>query len=320
MNLKSVKEGMIFFARKVRNALESQVVVSLRQEVEILRNEVQENIAAIHRLEILTLDRKTSLLQDFGKQFKSTLPCKTDDSFKPRGYSFGIITNGKRTEKMHRLIESIDAQGLPDDSHEILVAGCVSEFEGLPHIKAFPMAEAALKGRLGAMRNVLSTAASFNKFLSLDDDFILHPDWAKAVEAVDDNFDVATGVIVNPDLTRYCDWVDLTGDHTHLRPYHEGFGKSQYVTGGCGVYKDYVLSRHSWDDRLGFYEGEDVAFSRGIFEAGYQLKFMPQAIVMHDDEHYRQKGYGVIRARCEEDNSEKPELRLRLDKLCPRTV
>ena len=48
---------------------------------------------------------------------------------------------------------------------------------------------------------------------------------------------------------------------------------------------------------LGFYQGEDVSFSRRLFDAGYQLKFIPKAIVMHDDERYRQKGYGVIRLK-----------------------
>ncbi len=38
-----------------------------------------------------------------------------------------------------------------------------------------------------------------------------------------------------------------------------------------------------------------MSFSKRLFDAGYELKFIPRAIVMHDDERYSQKGYGVIR-------------------------
>jgi hypothetical protein len=71
---------------------------------------------------------------------------------------------------------------------------------------------------------------------------------------------------------------------------------------------------------LGFYEGEDVSFSKRLFDAGYQLKFIPKAIVMHDDERYRQKGYGVIRLKSAEEYCKEPEFTLRMEKLCPRTL
>jgi predicted RNase H-like nuclease (RuvC/YqgF family) len=71
----------------------------LRQEFEILRNELLENVTAIHRLEILTLAERIELLNDFGKALPPTRAGKTRDSSKPKGFSFGIITNGKRNEK-----------------------------------------------------------------------------------------------------------------------------------------------------------------------------------------------------------------------------
>ena len=62
------------------------------------------------------------------------------------------------------------------------------------------MDDAAAEGRLGAMRNALARSAWFNKFVSLDDDFLLHPQWAEAVDEVQGDFDVATGIILNPNL------------------------------------------------------------------------------------------------------------------------
>ncbi len=70
----------------------------------------------------------------------------------------------------------------------------------------------------------------------------------------------------------------------------------------------------------GFYEGEDVQFSRSLFQAGYRLKFIPLAIVMHDDDSYTQKGYGVVRRHSWERTIDPDEEKLRIDKLCPRTI
>jgi polyhydroxyalkanoate synthesis regulator phasin len=301
-------------------AADDKDLAMLRQEIDILRNEVQEDIAAIHRLEILTLTQRISLLNDFGKALPPTVPGRTKKSLKPHGYSFGIITNGKRNEKLANLITSIRNQSLPNDRYEVLIAGSVDEIRGYDQIRKFSMDQAASEGRLGAMRNVLAKAAAFNKFVSLDDDFLLHPKWAEAVEEIGGNFDIATGIIVNPDLSRYCDWVNIIENYTFLRAYHEAFDKCQYVTGGYGIYKDFIFLEHSWNDNLGFYQGEDVSFSKRLFDAGYQLKFVPKAVVMHDDENYRQKGYGVIRLKSVEQAAESLPITVRIEKLCPRTL
>jgi hypothetical protein len=308
--------------RRELMADDQERLAPIRQEMELLRNEILENIAAIHRLEILTLGRRIQLLNDFGKAFPPSNPGKTRKSSKPRGFSFGIITNGKRNEKLMRLVDTIRAQKLATHRYEIMVAGCVEAIKESEGLRTFPMEKAAAEGRLGAMRNVLARSAHFNKLVSLDDDLLLHAGWSEAVEEVNEDFDLATGIIVNPDLTRYCDWVNSVDNYTFLRPYHERFDKCQYLTGGYGIYKDYVFEKNAWNDDLGFYQGEDVTFSRKLFDSGFELKFIAKAVVMHDDERYRQKGYGVIRRQAPGESPEDSESEntLRLEKLCPRTL
>lgn len=292
----------------------------LRRETELLRNELLENIAAINRLEIVTFHQRLALLDAFGKALPPTHVKKSQESFKSTGYTFGIITDGRRVEKLHRLIESIEHQEFGSNPREILIAGAIPESVTERGFRTFPMEEAAVQGRLGAMRNVLAQAAEFNKFVSLDDDLLLHPQWVQAVENVHEEFDLATGVILNPDLTRYCDWVNNVDDYTFLRRYEEGFAEQQYITGGYGIYKDYLFVEHSWNGTLGFYQGEDVHFSRALFAAGFQLRFIPEAIVMHDDEQYTQKGYGVVRRQAYEALKGVESLQFMLEKLCPRTL
>ncbi|MGD9819242.1 MAG: hypothetical protein AB7V04_11160 [Desulfomonilaceae bacterium] len=309
-NLMTISPGM----------LSNSELCDLREEIELLRNEMQENIAAIHRLEILTLSTRIDLLNEFGKALPPTFARRTRTSIKPKGFSFGIITNGQRPEKLFKLIDSIRFQRIGQDRFEILVAGVVDVLKSQEGVSLFPMEQAAAEGRLGAMRNVLAKNARFNKFVSLDDDFLLHPNWALAVEQVKDDFDLATGIIVNPDLSRYCDWVNIIENYTFLRTYDETFDKCQYVTGGYGIYKDFIFQEHQWNDSLGFYQGEDVSFSRKLFDSGFQLKFIPKAIVMHDDERYRQKGYGVVRLKSARSCDIDSNLALKMEKLCPRTL
>ena len=237
----------------------------LRQEIEILRNELLENVAAIHRIEILTLAQRIELLNDFGKALPPTRAGKTRNSFKPHGFSFGIITNGKRNEKLARLIETIHRQNIEPEMYEILIAGCVDEIPSNTGIRKFHMDKAASEGRLGAMRNVISAEATFNKFVCLDDDFLLHPNWADAVNEIHGDFDVATGIIVNPDLSRYCDWVNFVENATFLRSYNEMFDRCQYVTGGYGIYKDCIFREHSWNDGPRILSGRRCIFFKETF-------------------------------------------------------
>ncbi len=315
----ALKQEMELLRNELQGSGERELTL-LKQEIDILRNEIQENIAAIHRLEILTLPQRISLLNQFGKALPPTVPGKTKQSFKPQGFSFGIITDGRRNEKLARLVLSIRSQNIATDNIQVLIAGKVNSISGIDDVTLVPMSQAASEGRLGAMRNALTKESRFNKFVSLDDDFLLHPFWGTAVQEVREDFDIATSIILNPDLSRYCDWVNLIENFTFLRAYHEMFDKCQYMTGGYGIYKDYIFEDHTWNDDLGFYQGEDVSFSRRLFNAGYQLKFIPQAIVMHDDERYRQKGYGVIRSMPTEQALDLKPLTLRMEKLCPRTL
>jgi hypothetical protein len=41
---------------------------------------------------------------------------------------------------------------------------------------------------------------------------------------------------------------------------------------------------------------------------------------MHDDERYRQKGYGVIRSKATDSRCDFEPLTMRMEKLCPRTL
>ena len=123
-------------------------------------------------------------------------------------YLFGIITNGKRPDKLQALVDSIRAAGAGD--YEIVIAG---EIANVPDgVKFIEMLDAARTGRLGAMRNALCESSEAEIFIILDDDMVLDAAFIKELEAFGDDWDGAHGC--SSDGTRNC---VLTVDSAALR-------------------------------------------------------------------------------------------------------
>src|SRR5690606_30303479 len=114
------------------------------------------------------------------------------------GYSFCIITNGRRPEKLRRQVESIRALGLPE--YEILVGG---EFdERIPGVRYIDLTAAARAGRLGKMRNALTAVARHDHVVVSDDDLVFTPGFAEGLRRFGEGYDAMSVRLLNPDGTR----------------------------------------------------------------------------------------------------------------------
>jgi GT2 family glycosyltransferase len=67
------------------------------------------------------------------------------------------------------------------------------------------------------------------------------------------------------------------------------------LTGGLTIMKRWVWDKVKWDDSLGFYQMEDVDFTRRLQDAGVRIAFNPYSTVTHDDRRYTQSGKFVLR-------------------------
>src|SRR6185295_4754340 len=67
------------------------------------------------------------------------------------------------------------------------------------------------------------------------------------------------------------------------------------VTGGLCVMKASVADRVKWDEGRGFYQAEDVDFSRRLQQAGVTLRFNRHSTVTHNDPRYTLDGPVVVR-------------------------
>ncbi len=210
---------------------------------------------------------------------------------RPAGWSFCIITNGQRPAKLRRQIESIRALGIPNV--EILVGGDVPR--GFDDVGMVPMKALAARGRLAEMRNTLAANARYECLVVSDDDMIFRGDFFAGLQRVGDDFEVMSIRMQNPDGSRFWDWASVGGPRGQVLLDYWEIDPDTYVTGGLCVLKASVLTAVKWDENRGFYEAEDVDFSRRLQAAGVSIRFNPFCCVTHDDDRYTRVGRKVMR-------------------------
>ena len=205
------------------------------------------------------------------------------------GYSFCVITHGKRPGKLARLLASVHAQNMP--AYEIVIAGALPA-GWRPDRFTFIPSDGAASGRLGLLRNTAADAAKYDHLIVLDDDLYLHPDFYSGLLAFGEDYDLQSCRILNPDGTRFWDWKAHQG-HDYLLDYAE---TSPFVslTGGFVVMKREVFDCVRWSDTLGFYQAEDVDFRGRARRAGLAICFNRHSTVTHDGP-YTQREKGVYR-------------------------
>jgi glycosyltransferase involved in cell wall biosynthesis/Tfp pilus assembly protein PilF/GT2 family glycosyltransferase len=211
------------------------------------------------------------------------LPVQGKSPQREPGWSFLIITNGKRPRKLAREVESIRALKIPQ--FEILVGGePPTELpEGVGTVLAV---DAARNGRLGEMRNALTAAARFDHFVVVDDDFIFHDDFYTGLQRYGDDWEALSVRILNPDGSRFWDWATHGGPRGHVLLDYTDDDDHVYITGGLILLKAEVADRVKWDDGRGFYQGEDLDFSSRLRKAGIRPSFNRHSSTTHDDGRY----------------------------------
>jgi Glycosyltransferase like family 2 len=201
------------------------------------------------------------------------------------GFSFCLITNGRRPSHLRATIASIRALALP--AYEIIVAGEPSE--PLNDVQVLCAPDLARGGHLGAMRNLACRAAQFDHLVVADDDMLFHDDFASGVCAEQEDWDVLCVRLLNPDGTRFWDWATHGGPRGHALLSYDETDDHVYVTGGLAIMRAEVFDRVQWDDVRGFYAGEDLDWSARLRAAGVRIRFSAAATVTHNDPRYTQR-------------------------------
>ena len=192
-------------------------------------------------------------------------------------FSFGIVTGGGDTNRILRIIDSINRENIPE--FEIIVVGG----ESIPKTTHIPHNEAhGIPGWLCYKKNKIAKIAKYDNIVYMHDYVVLDVGWYDGFLRFGDNWNICMTKIVNSDGTRYTDWVlDPTSigitpgrleENACLLPYNVlDLSFYMFISGAYWVVKKHIMKEFPLDESLAdtidgrsYQRNEDVLWSRSV--------------------------------------------------------
>lgn len=187
------------------------------------------------------------------------------------GYSFALVSDGRRIAGVQSFIDSIRRlHGLERIDYEILICGPDSISDATPNwgadcrIVPDPTRFNDL-GWITRKKNLCVEAAQHENLVIAHDRYALAADFLTEMAAFGADFDVLVCRQINPDGSRFPDWVTLGSAWSWtapaLLPYGE-YCRHLFVNGGIMIAKRHTLCRVGWNELIFWGQAEDVELSR----------------------------------------------------------
>lgn len=202
---------------------------------------------------------------------------------------FAFITNGSNDCYLKQGIESITNLSI-SNSEIIVIGNSQLKIDG---IRFVPFDETQKQSWITAKKNLAAKLSSKEILVIMHDYFALSPFWSdESVRSLFlDDWDVCVTSILNPDGTRYRDWLLWPFSHRFLRipfiytlanllPYNiTDLTDFMYINGSLMIVKkDYFLA-NPLDEIRGWGEGEDVEWSIRLRDS-WRLRYFDQLPIL----------------------------------------
>jgi hypothetical protein len=187
-------------------------------------------------------------------------------------FTFGIITAGGAENNLHSIIDSIEALGIP--KYEVIIIGNANIERH--HTTVIPFDETIKPMWITRKKNLVTAHAHYENIVYLHDYVAFSKDWYEGFLKFGDDFKVCMTKIVNPDQSRFRDWV-LWPHNNHsidkiveknkqcLLPYDvTSLSRYMYISGTYWVAKKHLMLEYPLNETLSWGEGEDVEWSKQV--------------------------------------------------------
>lgn len=189
-------------------------------------------------------------------------------------FSFCICSDGTNDDRLHQIIDSIEAQHIPD--YEIII--CCANIERENTI-IITFDELQKQGWITRKKNLMADQASKNYCVFLHDYFHFFPGWYEGWKnflAKNSLMEIGVDNIITLEGPRHSGWcVDPTllwetipeskGSYDVMLPYqYKGLTKIQYISGGYWVSTTKFARENPQIEELGWGEYEDTRWSARI--------------------------------------------------------
>lgn len=202
---------------------------------------------------------------------------KNDDITK---WTFGIITNGKRTEWMEQIIKSIRQQNIPH--YEIIICGTYLD-KGEKDIRHIPFSERDDKGWITKKKNLIVKEAKYENICMLHDRIVLGGGWYKGMQKWGNCFEnlgcrqLFEGVRVNDWVASHYFINNREGEKFSFESSvdYKDWYKAIWFLGQLNIFKKSIITKNNlwWDETLYYGEKEDYQFSKNLNDNGFIHRF-----------------------------------------------
>ena len=200
--------------------------------------------------------------------------------------SFIILTAGHRPLTLNQMCRVL--LGSFGWDIEVLVVGRNNP-KFLPGVRYVGGDHYAADGKICHMRNLGGQNAAGDIHIFLDDDLEIPANWLDAVSPLLNKIlrrelDIGTCSIVGPNGRRWYDWcfASRTDDQSPpmLLPYNR-YDPDLYISGCCMIMHRKVWRRVGFNERLGYYQHDDVDFCHRASDMGFRFGCAPYASLKH---------------------------------------
>ncbi|CAB3789239.1 hypothetical protein LMG28614_02830 [Paraburkholderia ultramafica] len=194
------------------------------------------------------------------------------------GFSFGVVTDGKRPELLRAFIESVEnVERVAGQTVECIVCGPESLKTDLgetyKHVTFVRQPdEFPTLGWITKKKNQIVDAATTENLVIAHDRYTIPSDFIKNLSAYGSDYSVLVCRQSRPDGRRMPDWVTLGGEWSLTSPATLEYGdwsRHVFINGGIMIAKAEVLKRVRWNELLFWGQAEDVELTRRLRAAGY---------------------------------------------------
>ncbi len=243
--IKLKENKQLFFNKLVKEA------TNLFQEKAALRKEDKKN-------KILVFQKTNPLL-------------KKEDSI--NNWTFGIITNGKKTDWIEEQINAIRKLNIP--KYEIIICGKYKEIKekdiNYIFFKKFDT------GWITGQKNKILEEAKYENVVVMHDRIVPSKDFYNGMKKYGNFFEVLSCKILNDEGKRCGDWI-THGSKFKKAPRlglldYEDWDENGWIDGGLYILKKSVWKKAQWDEALFWNQGEDLKLMQDWKKRGIIQRF-----------------------------------------------
>lgn len=189
-------------------------------------------------------------------------------------FTFGIITAGNSDESLNLVIDSIESQNIPE--YQIIVVGNSNVSRNNTFV--IPFDESVKSAWITRKKNLITLNSPYENIVYSHDYVLFEPGWYEGFLKFGDNFKVCMNKFLNPDGSRFRDWVIWPHNNNFmdsivlpnrecLIPYEmTHLSKYQYISGTYWVAKKDIMMEFPLNENLCWGQGEDVLWSKQVRE------------------------------------------------------